>query len=163
MEKKEKKMKKLPERPCQPKIYELAIDSRNFGWLLPADIPNRGDWILRTAFANWDKCGEGFGGSTMNLRLTSGDTFVLRGGWHTNSEELLRATGIDFTNLHYTFMVATEANNEENEVMADLDWHLGDFDRQREYDVLSSLVPLIGAIGVVKYSMGGSMSRIIRV
>lgn len=59
-------------------------------------------YILVTASNDWERPGNGFGGSTLNLVLNNGDTFQLRGGWHTNADHLYVHTGVDIRNRYAT-------------------------------------------------------------
>ncbi len=45
---------------------------------------------------------EGFGGATLSFGLVDGETLALKGPWHSNSEALFKATGIDIRDKHRT-------------------------------------------------------------
>ena len=45
---------------------------------------------------------EGFGGATLSFALVGGGVLKLRGPWHSNSEALFEATGIDIRDKHRT-------------------------------------------------------------
>jgi len=48
---------------------------------------------------------EGFGGATLAMPLVDGSTFLLHGGWHSNSDALFADTGFDVRDKHRTFVV----------------------------------------------------------
>lgn len=146
-----------PTKPKDPEVFVYVVDKQGHAWLFPTDVPNRGDWVFVTAFPDWNKVGEGFGGSTLQLKLRSGGYFSLRGGWHTNAHALLGATGIDLTKEHYTF-ITTAKYPEGEEIYYDPEWTLGDFDRDFAMEIFASL-PIRQLI--TKYSMGGSIAKVL--
>ncbi len=83
--------------------YELHAEVRGptvvRNWLFPIDIPNRAAHIYTD---NPNKTEDGFGGRTMEFPLADGGTYKATGPWHSNSNALLRNTGIDIRNEHYT-------------------------------------------------------------
>lgn len=90
---------KLPE----PIIYNMAVGNSGRAWFYPRNIPNVADHIHVTAYKEWWKRGEGYGGSTLLLHLANDQIpFELRGGWHSNSHSLFEDAGLDFTSFHYT-------------------------------------------------------------
>ena len=83
--------------------YELHAEvvgptvSRN--WLFPSDLPNRAEHIY---VDNPNRTEGGFGGRTMEFSLVGGGTYKATGPWHTNSNALFAATGIDIRNEYFT-------------------------------------------------------------
>ncbi len=54
-------------------------------------------------------CGfQGFDGAELEFTLEAGDTIVLKGPWHSNSEDLYADTGFDVRNKHLTKGVIAE-------------------------------------------------------
>lgn len=66
---------------------------------LVADQPNAGDNI----YVEGEKGSDGFAGRELTFTLVDGSTIKLKGPWHTNSNDLLKATGIDCTWKHLTW------------------------------------------------------------
>ena len=89
-------------RPCH--VY---VGKSGRTWLV-ADIPNAGDYIYCTAYADPKRCGEGFGGATLSIPLVSGGHFLLRGGWHANADALFDDTGVDVRDKHLTYVVLSK-------------------------------------------------------
>lgn len=59
--------------------------------------------------------GEGFGGAHLPMPLLDGTTFVLKGGWHSNSDALFVDTGVDVRNKYRTFvLLAMERDSTED-------------------------------------------------
>lgn len=87
---------------------------------------------------------EGFGGRALTFQLKEGGSIVLYGPWHTNSDALLKATGVDLTKSHMTFVVIglgrrIDDNNGScwrqvitNVIYQDEDWTKGSFNRGKE-------------------------------
>lgn len=95
--------------PLPPVTYTFAkvVDERNYAYFYPVDtkgepIPGSADNIYVTASSDWSQRGPGFGGSTVELPLTDGTVFKLRGGWHSNNRDLYSATSIDLDKYHLT-------------------------------------------------------------
>lgn len=82
---------------------------------------------------------EGFGGRALTFQLVSGASITLYGPWHTSSDSLLRATGVDLTKTHPTFVVVGLGRRTDpgmKQVITDViyqddDWTEGAFDRGR--------------------------------
>lgn len=115
--------------------YVMVVGNSGRAWFYPL-LPNRGDHILVTDSKDWDKRGDGFGGSTLKLNLNYPTyEFELRGGWHSNSSALLADTGIDLTQYHATFGVicgkVIDYNGLEFDEILHLDdgWVIGRIDR----------------------------------
>lgn len=72
-------------------------------YLVPDGQDNAGDNIY---CSNPDNApGNGFGGALLHMALVGGGEFILNGGWHTNSDDLFKATGVDIRNKHWSFTV----------------------------------------------------------
>ena len=149
-------MNKLP-RPefnSSTATYRMVVGKSGKAWFILTEVDNPGDYILVTDSDDWDKRGEGFGGSTLNLALENGEKFSLLGGWHSNSNALLRDTGIDLTHTHLTYGVITELDG--TVVHKDEGWTLGKFDRTEE--LCKSLVEKSGKpLHHENQSMGGGL------
>jgi len=117
----------------------MNVDKCGHAWFYPVNSTHPADKILVTNSKNWEVAGEGFGGGTLQLTLDTGEVFLLRGGWHSNSKSFFCATGIDLTEKTltrcvlatklvsgYPDYVLDEILHEENE------WHLGKFERPEE-------------------------------
>jgi hypothetical protein len=86
-------------------LYTLIVGKSGRGWLYPVNSSHPADNIYCTNSADWKKCGEGFGGSTIKLPLVDepdNALFLLKGGWHSNSVSLLYDTGVDITDKNLT-------------------------------------------------------------
>ncbi len=68
-------------------------------WLFPSNIDNRAEHVY---VDNPNRTEEGFGGRTMEFPLVSGGTYEATGPWHSNSNALFKATGIDIRNEYFT-------------------------------------------------------------
>ena len=75
------------------------------GWLVANDVENCADYIYATDSDKWEMAGKGFAGRTLTMKLTDGNVFSLKGGWHSNAEALLQDTGVDVRDKHETFAV----------------------------------------------------------
>lgn len=51
------------------------------------------------------KNSEGCAGRTIPFRLEDGTDFMAQGPWHTNTDSLFKATGVDLRDKHLTFVV----------------------------------------------------------
>lgn len=85
--------------------FEVHVGESGLTWLVPAVtvLPNRADHVYRTAYADVTRAGTGFAGGTIVMPLLDGSDFLLKGGWHSRPEDLLKDTGIDCLNLHKTY------------------------------------------------------------
>lgn len=90
---------------AQKLVYEMVVAESGKAFFVPPEgTYNRAGEIHCTDSANWDKAGQGYGGDTVKLPLLDGSVFELKGGWHTNSEHLLRETGMDIQDQHHTLV-----------------------------------------------------------
>jgi len=78
--------------------YQQVTGTNGCRWFYPANVPNPGDYIL---VSNPHDTG-GFAGRTLKLALDTGDSIDVKGPWHTNSDALKAATGVDLTSTHST-------------------------------------------------------------
>lgn len=157
-----------PENPKYPELQELHVGKSGRGWLIPADVPNRADYIHCTDSADWNKIGQGYAGSTLKFTLVDSSydgEFELRGGWHSNDKSLLNDTGIDLSQEHYTHIdtVVEYADGNKREVTFDIEgWHLGDFDREEDVQWVKENIieglDFVDSMRITNYSMGGSSS-----
>lgn len=85
--------------------FETYLGKSGCTWLIPAVtvIPNRGDHLYRTTYADVSRKGAGFAGGTLFLPLLNGNEFELKGGWRGNSRQCYEETGIDCRNMHLTY------------------------------------------------------------
>lgn len=115
--------------------YHLVVGKSGRAWLYPLNSDHPADNIHCTNSANWDIVGEGYGGSTLKFNTDKGE-FLLKGGWHSNSDALLSDTGIDITDKCLTYVViALKAESTypsylmEDILHDDNGWVLGLYDR----------------------------------
>jgi len=78
--------------------YEKHEDISGNIWLV-AKQPNAGDNVYVYCRTNQ----EGFSGRTLAFELDTGEKLFLKGPWHTNSDALFVATGVDVRDKHLTF------------------------------------------------------------
>jgi len=83
---------------AESRKYHLHLSKGGKRYLV-ADVPNCAGYVYVEGDANSD----GFGGRTLSFELVSGEIIKLKGPWHTNSEDLFRATGVDVRDKHLTF------------------------------------------------------------
>lgn len=85
--------------------FETHVGESGCTWLIPAVtvIPNRGDHLYRTSYADVSRKGKGFAGGTLILPLLDGSDFELKGGWMGNSRQCFEDTGVDCRNMHMTY------------------------------------------------------------
>ena len=143
-------------------LYEMVIGKSGVAWFYPANWDNPADQILCTNSENWDEPGEGFGGSTLNLQLVNGETFELKGGWHSNGDSLLADTGISLKSQYYTYCVIAEEVMSHNPLTLDkvlyedLGWSLGEFERPEK--LAQKFANELGKeVYLAKRSSGGGM------
>jgi len=82
--------------------YHMHVGQSGKAWFV-ADRENCADHIYCTAYADWDKTGKGFAGAHLPLILVDDTQFILKGGWHTNSDALYADTGVDVFDRYLTF------------------------------------------------------------
>jgi len=123
--------------------YHLHVGKSGRAWLV-ADREDCADHVYCTAYADWDRTGEGFAGAHLKLPLVDDNEFILKGGWHSNSQALLADTGVDITDRHLTYGAigfkrlywSPEHPNENmgvgDVIFADEEPTLGDFHRIEE-------------------------------
>lgn len=85
--------------------FETYLGKAGHTWLIPAVtvLPNRGDHLYRTAYADVSRRGEGYARGTLILPLLDGTDFELRGGGMGNSRQCFEETGVDCRNMHLTY------------------------------------------------------------
>lgn len=83
--------------------YKKLVGKSGNTWLV-AIQPNEGDNVYITNNPE-NSGGQGFGGAHLNMELEDGTVFVLKGGWHANSNSLFEDTGYDCRDKHLTFVV----------------------------------------------------------
>ena len=88
--------------------YNKYIDTSGKIWLV-ADQPNKADNIYVQGGVNSD----GFGGRELSFTLVDDTVIKLKGPWHTNSEALYSATGVDVRDTHLTFGCVSRARDYE--------------------------------------------------
>lgn len=94
-----------PEYKYPKPTFEKFVGESGCTWLIPAVtvIPNRGDHLYRTAYADVSRMGEGFARGTLLLPLLDGTDFELKGGWRGNSRHCYEDTGVDCRSMHMSF------------------------------------------------------------
>lgn len=83
--------------------YALHQDSQGNRWFVP-DSPHASENIYVEIRSTRGRS-RGMAGSMAKFKLVTGDIVEIQGPWHTSSEALLEATGVDVTNTHRTFCV----------------------------------------------------------
>jgi len=108
-------------------------------WLYPINIPNPGDLIHMWSPSKSKGGFQGYGGSTLTFPMEDGSEFECKGPWHSNSEALLKATGVDLTEKHLTFVIISRGQEYDgpktilkNILYMDLKPMVGKFERGRE-------------------------------
>jgi len=82
---------------------------------------------------------EGMGGRTLTFELVDGGSIDLNGPWHTSSDSLFGATGIDIRDKHATFVVVSSSHqwSQHVQIMKDVlyqddCWMESEFDRGKK-------------------------------
>lgn len=88
------------------RVYRLVKGESRHVWLYPANEKNPADHIYMTNnpenTTSNEQLFQGFGGATLPMPLENGKTYMLHGGWHSNSEALFKDTGVDLREKHLT-------------------------------------------------------------
>lgn len=90
---------------AQDRKYARYLGKSGRMWFVYDNNPSH---VLVTAYSDYDRAGEGFGGRTLHVQLEEGyeyegeSTFLLRGGWHANSEAMFEDTGVDIRDRYMT-------------------------------------------------------------
>ena len=85
---------------AEKRTYKKYIGKSGRIWLVACQ-ENEADNI----YVSGGKHSQGFGGRTLTFDLEGGGAIELQGPWHSNSVALLKDTGVDVTNKHFTFGV----------------------------------------------------------
>jgi len=89
----------------------FVIEANGRTWLY-SDDENAGDFIYVSAHEKENQPGyggfRGFGGRVITFDIVNGETIQLEGPWHTNSQSLYEATGLDLRKKHLSFVVIGE-------------------------------------------------------
>lgn len=80
-------------------VYRKIETNNGRTYLVPVNVPNAADYIHVDVH---DPTSRGYGGRTLEFPLEDGTMYKTKGPWHTNSEALLKETGIDIRELHGT-------------------------------------------------------------
>jgi hypothetical protein len=113
---------------------------------------------------------QGFGGSTLEFKLVSGEIVSLKGPWHSNPESLFCETGLDLRDKHATFGVIGQGRNYEyglhspiitGVLYKDQDWIIGSFKRV-EYLAKEIAKELEMDVMYYSQSMGGSSCSLVK-
>jgi hypothetical protein len=83
-----------------------------------------------------DGDGQGMSGRTVTYEMLEGDTEVVKCPWNTNTDELLKQTGVDLTGNFYSYGVVLERKDVDGfmdgvdveALFADEDWTKGPYD-----------------------------------
>lgn len=110
------------------KFRQVIHEPWHIAYFYPINTKGAASEIYCTAYANWNMPGPGFGGNDILLPLEDGTTFVLKGGWHTNSDQLFVTTGVDLRNCHVSRCILWIASSEER-IYLDEDWVEGVYER----------------------------------
>jgi len=112
--------------------YNMHKDANGRIWMIPTQKA-AGDNIY--CGYDYDTKSEGFGGQWLTFKVTGEDqTIRLQGPWHSNSNALFQATGINVRNQHLTQVTISRGkiNNVMKDVIVDFlddEPKLGLFDR----------------------------------
>lgn len=120
------------------KYHMMRCNGRVWLWRVG---PSAGDHIY-CGTDDPSKREEGFCGRSMEFELDNGESITLHGPWHSNSNALLHATGVDLTRNHLTFVViGMDRDGFYNDlvikdvVYQDKDWIEGSFSRGEDIAV----------------------------
>ena len=143
---------------AESRKYFLYKSKKGRKWLV-ADQPNAGDNVYVEGGPN----SEGFAGRTLTFPLVNGEEVSLQGPWHTTSNGLFAATGVDVRDKCLTFGVISherKCNSAYETEMIDVIYQdekpiIGTFDRVRE--IAQKIANKLGkAVFCYSESKGGS-------
>jgi hypothetical protein len=144
---------------AQSRKYHKYIGSNGRIWLV-ADQEN----AAANVYVEGSIGSDGFGGATLTFPLVEGGEIELRGPWHSNSNALYEATGVDVRDKTYTFVVVSrerKSGEHYEMIMADVLYKdeapmLGTIDRGKEIarGLLASLS--LDSVALYSASEGGS-------
>lgn len=91
--------------------YKMAVDERGCVWLydLTAKSPAGAIYVHDPNNVKSD----GFGGATLTFKVGKCGKYEAKGPWHTNSEDMFQATGIDLRDKSLTFVVVARRRTYE--------------------------------------------------
>lgn len=92
----------------QPKarlIYRKVDCIDGSFWLIPTNIPNSADHVHFAPCLKDQASSQGYGGSVLTFMLEDGLTIDVKGPWHGNADSMLKDTGVDIRDRHYTQVV----------------------------------------------------------
>jgi hypothetical protein len=121
---------------AQERSYKMAVDSDGCVWLydLAAKSPAG---AIYCDDPNDDKS-DGFGGSTLTFKVGKCGKYTAKGPWHSNSDDMFRATGVDLRDKSLTFVVVAKSRTYEGHatvlediLYADKEPTLGNFSRYK--------------------------------
>ena len=137
---------------AEERTYDKHIDRDGRIWLV-ARQDNAGDNIY------CEGSGEGFGGRLITFKLANGGSIALKGPWHTNSQALYMATGVDVRDKHTSWGViaaSREGDTYRGVIHLDREWVVGHHDRIER--LAKSLAVLQGCrMHYYKQTAGGSV------
>lgn len=84
---------------AEVRTYQKVVDRNGHVWLI-ANQPNRADNVYH--HDPRDKNSRGFAGRTLSFAIDDGTVYEAMGPWHTNSQALFEATGVDVRETHST-------------------------------------------------------------
>jgi len=146
----------------QERDLSYLLQTGDFRIWLYADIANSGDYI----FCSSDKRDRGFGGSSLSFKLSHElGSISLIGPWHSNSDALYRATGIDIRDKHLTRVMIIAFDEAKLDVLVEeTEPQIGAF--HRGYEMAQKLRESLDKASAIKLyatcqTMGGSSSQVL--
>ena len=97
---------------AEQNVYWLHVGKNGHRWLV-ADRPDCGSYV----YVEGGPDSDGFGGRTLRFELVTGEVLELKGPWHSNSEALFAATGVDVRDKHLTFGVVLTGIPDNNPIL----------------------------------------------
>jgi hypothetical protein len=82
-------------------IYRKLVDKKGHVWLYPINSETPAEQVH--FHDPKDLKSDGYGGSTLHFTLEDGTTYAAKGPWHSSSDAMYAATGVDVRNTSRTY------------------------------------------------------------
>lgn len=125
---------KIPAR--EQRVYD-RIETKGHVWYV-ARAENSGDSVyVKVKNENPKNYFKGYGGSTLDFKLSDGSVESVKGPWHSNADSLFADTGIDLRDKYLTFGVISMGREHpdglkflmKDVIYLDEDWTIGPYER----------------------------------
>lgn len=94
-------------------LWDYTTDKKGTYWLWPVEHKEQGS-MVHCGDIRAGQRSEGYGGRVMNFPTKDG-VIKIQGPWHSNSDALFEATGIDLRDKHLTWgLIALKRESERN-------------------------------------------------